>query len=135
MPEFVEGGHLAVALFLDSGTFDELKFCYEPLANLFRFAGVDFCCRANGPCGKPLSGDTGASQYALFNRTQLLKLGVNQLIQGFGNALRDGLNWGCQCPLAIDLRNQSLLRDVLEDRHHEERVATRPPVDQAGKSG
>jgi hypothetical protein len=54
-------GNFAIGLFFDSGTLDKLKFCYQPLANIFNLAGIDFSRSANGPRRKPFSGNAGAS--------------------------------------------------------------------------
>jgi len=119
-----------LGLFFDSGTLDELKFCYEPLTNIFNLAVINFRRGANGPRRKPLSGDTGASQNALLNRTQLLNCASiidPGCLERFGRRFQ----LAPQASICRRPRNQSLLHDVLEDGHHEQRVA-RP---NAGRSG
>src|SRR5262249_3105531 len=101
------------------GTFDELKSRNEPLTNTLNLARIDLRRSANGPCRKPLTGDTGASQNTLFDRTQSLELRVNQLIQCVRNTLRNCFNRRCKSPFRVDLRKKSLLHDVLKDGHHE----------------
>ena len=40
MSEIIVRGNFAIGLLFDSGTCDELKFCYEPLTNIFNL-GAD----------------------------------------------------------------------------------------------
>src|SRR5262249_19574091 len=119
MPKLIVRGYFAMALIFNSGALNELEFCHEPFTNVFCLAGIDFRRGAHGLRRKSFAGNAGASEDTLLDRTELLELCIDQLIECLRYVLRDSLNRRGKRPFPLKPRNQTLLRDVLKNRDHE----------------
>src|SRR5258708_28754567 len=130
MPEIIVCGDLAIRQLVNSRSLYKLEPVGESLASFVNAATFEFGRGANRPYGETLSRNAGASQNALLQRTELLELHLDQLIQRLRDTRLNICKCHAQCPSPIGLCNQSLLHPVLEDGYHEKRGAPRPPVDQ-----
>ena len=135
MPEIIVRGNLAVRQLVNSRGFYKLQPVGESLASFVNAATFEFGRGADRPHRETLSRNTGASQKALLQGIELVVLHLDQLIQRLGDTRRDIFKRHHQRPSAIGRCNQSLLHHVLEDGHHEKRIAAGAPVDQVRKSG
>src|SRR6266705_2344547 len=129
MPEIIVRGNLAVRQLVNSRGFYELQPVGESLANFVNAATFEFGRSANRPYRETFSGNTGASQNALLEGIELVVLHLDELIERLGDTWRNIFKRHVQCPSAIGLCNQPLLHHVLEDGHHEKRIAAGVPVD------
>src|SRR5438094_8734940 len=130
MTEIIVRGNLAVRQLVNSGGLYKLQPVGESLASFVNAATFEFGRNAKRPYGETLSGHTGASQNALLYGTQLLELRVYELIQCLRDTRANIFKRHTECPFPISLCNYSLFLHILEDGHHEKRVAAAGLVEQ-----
>ena len=97
--------NLTIRQLVNSGGLDELQSFGQSLANTFDAVRIDFGRGGNGPHGKTLSCNAGASQNALLCRAQLLELHLDQLIQRLWDGRANIFKRHPERPLPIGLCN------------------------------
>src|SRR6266446_5087395 len=105
MPEIIVRRNLPIRQLVNSGGLDELQSFGQSLASIFDAVGIDFGRGGNGPHGKTLSCNAGASQDALLYSTQLLELHLDQFIQRLWDSRANIFKRHPERPLPIGLCN------------------------------